>query len=140
MTLYWKRVARFSPILCRLLARHRYGGPMTSEELAVKMVLFTPWQVDQLSEATSWDGITVAVMRGFTTACNLDISNAAHMRRAEDYLRKTMPNSAHLALFGVPRTTSPAAQPFSYLRKDKLWKPYFQPLLRRWIAHVQTLR
>lgn len=114
MNLYWTRVRRFSPILCRLLARHRYGKPLTTNEITMRCFLLSSWQVEQLSQATSWEGVSLDHFREFTQATGVDPSDAQAMRRIEDYL---------------------ASKPkFSFLKRDhNLWKQYYRPLMQRWL-------
>lgn len=114
-TSFWKRADRFSPILCRLLA-HRGNRPLTAEEISqVSGLSF--WTVETLSMSTSWAGVPVETFRAFTDGCGVDPSNARHMRRIEDYLR------------GRPK--------FAYIKKSPIWKSYYEPLMRHWLASLR---
>ena len=109
----WSQFTRFSPILCRLLARQRYGAPLTTGELARKAGL-PEWEINSLSHATSWDGIPFEKVRTFATACGIDPMNGRQVRRATTYLAKK--------------------PTFKYLKQSPLWKTLYLPLLLRWHA------
>ena len=119
MTLFDKRLARFSPILCRLLARHRYGAPLTSIELC-NISRLPAYKVMTLTDSTNWDDVPIHDALAWMRACGCDITNSAEMRRIESYLSKK--------------------PTFAYLKKDKmLWKTFYLPLMKRWLDS-QTLK
>lgn len=110
---FWKRVSRFPPILCRLLARHRYGPPLTNEEIAQRSGLPLLY-VAALSQETSWDVASLRAFRQFTRGCGVDLLDSKIMRRIEGYLSK--------------RPVS-----FKYLRTSPQWTTTFKPLLARYV-------
>jgi len=105
-----QKAERFPPILCRLLARKRYGRPMTLLEIAEASHM-TPHEVESLSQSTTWEGVDIFRLKAFTSACGVDFDDSKQLRRAEDYLSK---------------------QPtFRYLRSSTEWTTYYLPLLKR---------
>lgn len=111
--MFWKRLDRYPPVLCRLLARQKRGRPLTTREIAETSGL-PPAKVEAISESVNWDGVGVYEMRGFTKACGCDFTNQSDMRRVEDYLRKR------------PK--------FTYLRKSPFWREYYYPLVIKWMS------
>jgi hypothetical protein len=111
MTGFWRRVNRFPPIACRLLARHRYGPPLTSEEIAAGSGL-SPVQVEALAVTSTWHGIDIYTLQKYTTACGMDFTNSKQMRQKEDYLRKRPVK-------------------FTYLKRSPDW-PYYRQLITKW--------
>lgn len=109
---FWRRVRRFSPILCRLLARHRYGPPLSTEEIVRRSGL-SALIVAALSEAIDWTGVDLETFRRFTQACGVDPTNAQEMRRIESYLSKRPVR-------------------FKYLKKSPQWETLYKPLMLRW--------
>jgi hypothetical protein len=107
----WARTSRYSPVLCRLLARHRYGPPLTGEEIARRSGL-SEFEVNTISRCTSWQGIDVDTMRRFMQACQTDVDNRQQMHRIENYLRRPT---------------------FAYLKRSPLWKTVFKPLMKLWL-------
>tara|TARA_R100000808_G_scaffold24814_1_gene58527 strand:- start:18426 stop:18782 length:357 start_codon:yes stop_codon:yes gene_type:complete len=108
---FYDKAKRYSPILCRLLARKRYGRPLTSQEISDASGLSLV-QVEALSQQTNWNGVDISVMRRFTRSCGTDFSNGKDMRRVSDYMRK-----------------SPT---FAYLKRSKNFKQYYLPLISKW--------
>lgn len=108
---FWKRMILLPPVAVRLLARQRWGRPLTSREIADKSGL-TVGQVEFVSERTSWDGVEVAVFRRFTSGCGLDFFDRKAMKRVRAYL------ASH------PR--------YTYLRSSPDWSSYYRPMLARW--------
>jgi len=116
--MFWKRLDRYPPVLCRLLARQKRGRPLTTQEIA-KASGLPPAKVEAISGSISWDGVTVLEMKDFTRACGCDFTSQSHMRRVEDYLRKR------------PR--------FTYLKRSPYWREYYYPLVVRWMeTHGST--
>lgn len=115
---FTKRLQVFPPILCRLLARHKGGRPLTVEEICtaaapggspstLAVIIY-----NQFSQETDWLRITMQEGVHFLRGCGLSFDDAKAMRRADDYLAKT-PN-------------------FEYLRKSPDWESYYKPLIVRW--------
>lgn len=114
---------RFPPILVRLLANHPKkhvprSAPLTDEEIAQASGLSAA-HVYYLSHATDWKGIDFPTMIAFIRGCNVDFENAKQMKRVSSYLRIK------------PRPT------WQTLRKSPLWKPFFDPLIRRYLESVR---
>lgn len=117
---FWKRVERFPPILCRLLARKPYGRPLTDTEIAQKAGLST-YQVCTLAQSADWRGVDIYTMRSFMQACGININDHNSIRRVENYLAGKLVNGTRLA---------PA---FSYLKRSPEWTTIFKPTLKRWL-------
>ena len=100
-----------SPMLCRILARHRYGKPMTTKEIAtasgIHIHLFEAY-----SWSPSWDRIPIIDAFAFSRACGVDFGSYSCMNRVYCYLAKN--------------------PTFQYLRKSGHWKDYYAPMLRAW--------
>lgn len=109
---FWQRVERFSPILCRLMARHRYGAPLTDGEIAEASGL-TPHEVYALSWSTNWRGVDIYTMRKYSEACGLDFTSPGKMKRIVVYLQ-----------------SKPG---FKYLRRSNRWHSIYKPMIERWL-------
>ena len=113
----------FPPCLCRLLARHPKGKPLTAEEIAgaagwdqhsgEDTPNITPMEVEEISQKTSWGDVQYQKILNFLRGCNLDFDNPNTVRRVDSYLRK----KCH----------------FNYLLKHTEWKTRYCPLLIRWV-------
>lgn len=108
---FWKKIERFPPVACRLLARKLYGRPLTSSEIA-KASGLTVLRVEAISEQSSWAGIDVLELRAFTEACGIFLEDHGKMKRIEQYIARS------------PK--------FTYLRRSPLWQDYYKPLLNKW--------
>ncbi len=113
---FWTRSEKLPPILVRLLARRPHGPPLDTLDIAVASGGLSAYQVDIISHATNWNGIPFDHMRAFLTGCGVDFENSKQMERVASYLRS--------------RPT------WQHLRKDKLWRAYYQPLMLRYRASV----
>jgi hypothetical protein len=109
----------FPPILCRLLARHKGGSPLTNLEIAVASWRdcafegrLNSFDIFTISKRCSWDEIPFADAVSFMRGCGIMLDDAKAMRRVTDYLRKK-PN-------------------LEYLRRSPEWESYYRPLLVRW--------
>lgn len=118
--LFWERIDRYPPVLCRLLARVPKGKPLTTEQIAERSGL-SPVQVEAISRQTDWRGIDLPTARSFMLGCNTDLSDRKHCRRIWMYLKSQ------------PRVPS---RRFSYLRRSSNWKTYYLPLLEVFVNHL----
>ena len=108
---YYTKSERYSPILCRLLARERYGRPLSTDELATKSGL-TKYEIEAISQETSWNNVKLDIVRRFTAACGTDFTSRSDMRRVSDYMRKK--------------------PTFAYLKRSPDFKEYYLPLIIKW--------
>lgn len=106
-----ERFHNFCPVLIRLLARKRFGRPLTTDEIAAASDL-QPAYVDYIAHKTSWRGVPIHDAFDFLRGCGLAIDDAKAWRRVFDYLSR-----------------NPS---FRYLRASPQWKGYYQPLLKAW--------
>lgn len=110
---FWYRVDQFSPLLCRLLARHKRGLPLTDEEIAAfGGNTLTPYDVRCIAELESWDDVRLRDMRAFLRGCGLDFCDRESMHRVTEYLKMKKNR-------------------FQYLKKSPQWEAVFKPLLKR---------
>jgi len=86
MTGFQARLDRFPPVVCRLLAKHPWGPPFTSQEIASRSGL-SEYKVVALSPLTSWDEVSVRDMRAFLKGCDMDFDNGEAMNRVRCYLK-----------------------------------------------------
>jgi len=121
VSVFYKRVDRYPPVLVRLLARRpRANGsgngtrPLTTDEIARDSGL-TPAVVEGLSRSTTWKGVDIYTVRDFTVACGVDFTNPLHMKRLSQYLH--------------------SRGAFHYLRKNKQWDTYYRSLVAIWRSH-----
>ena len=122
---FWEKTERFSPCLCRLLARTTPNGPpVTNEALAVKLKL-PVYQVVALSQQLDWSGIDLPTMRRFIEACGVDFEDPATYQRMVVYMRGKKVKGHRIA------------PPFSYLRSHQEWESFFKPLTLRFLAHAR---
>jgi hypothetical protein len=120
--LFWARLNRFSPLLCRLLARVPRGRPLESTEIAERSGLSVS-QVDAISQQTDWRGIDLPTAHQFMLACDTDLSNRQHCRRMRMFL-KSQPKHREGR--------------FQHLKRSPNWKVTFLPLLVRLENHVKA--
>ena len=113
---YLERIHNFPPVLVRLLARKRYGPPLTTEEISKQSPSaegifdgISCAEVEAISKETSWCSIGYYESLAFQRGCGLEFHDNAAVRRVNDYLSR--------------RPT------FRYLRASPLWKSYYKPLL-----------
>ncbi len=76
---------RFPPVVLRLFARHKFGPPLTSREIAERAGL-SEYKVVAISSLTSWDEVSVHDMRAFLQGCGIDFGWRT-MNRINSYLR-----------------------------------------------------
>lgn len=112
--IFWRRVDRFPPVACRILARTEGPKPraLTAVEIATRSGLPVD-TVHWLSRQTDWSGITVGDFKTFSKATGMDFADANQMRRANQYVQKRL------------------LRKLSYLRKSEDWAMY-KELLSRW--------
>ena len=110
---FYDKANRFSPILCRLLARKRYGRPLSSQELSDDSGLSLV-QIEALSQQVNWNGVDLDTLKKFTQSCGTDFASRSDMRRVSDYMRK--------------------APTFAYLKRSKNFREYYLPLISKWRA------
>lgn len=122
---FWDRLREFSPIVCRLLARHPHGPPLTTEHIAALTRLST-YEILAISAMTSWDTVRVEHMRSFVVACNLDFEDKRHMRRVEAYLRALRSGKIN--------------RKFAYLERSPDYESYYLPLRLRYEEHCMTMK
>jgi hypothetical protein len=115
-----QKASRFTPIVCRLLARRVISGnqvvALTDEELMARSGL-TRGQVLALSYTPSWAGVPFADMLAFSNACGVDFDN-------RDALQK------HSKMM--------AEGSFLYLRRNKLWDSHFVHIYREFVNHTNA--
>lgn len=101
----------FRPALIRLLARKRYGRPLTTDEISAASDL-QPEYVEYIAHKTNWRGVPIHDALDFLRGCGLGVDDAKAWRRVVDYLSR-----------------KPS---FRYLRTSPQWAAYYQPLLKAW--------
>ena len=109
----------FPPILCRLLAKHRPGGPMSAEEISKRSEL-PIGLIESLSQCESWEGIDMPTYRKFTQGCGVDMLCQRDMKYVRDYLNK--------------------GPKFDYLKKSGSWDEYYKPMIKKWRDSYATRR
>lgn len=68
-----EKINRYSPKLCRFLARKDKGQrPMTNDDIA-KASGLSRSTVAKLSQMDTWDNVTVATMEEFSRACGINL-------------------------------------------------------------------
>lgn len=118
---FWEYAHRYPPILCRLLARHKNGPPMTIEEIADRGEL-SNLEVILMSQHTSWDTVPLEAMHRFLVGCGMDFCNGRQVYRARQYTHHVVKGS--LA--------------FAYLRKSQQWTQTYEPMLKRYLQSLVT--
>lgn len=114
-----ERLRRYPPCLCRLLAKKRWGPPLSSAEIAAcSWGLLSPAAVDDLAQHISWDNIPLGQVHAFLAGCGIDLEDRRCMDRLDRLLRGTVKNG---------RRQPPS---LLYLRRHPQWKSYYLPLLR----------
>lgn len=83
---FWITAQKFSPILVRLLARHRYNAPLSNAEIAQRSKLSIA-AVAAIAVSPTWQDIDLPTMRAYLSACNVDFCNQQQMQRVKIYLR-----------------------------------------------------
>lgn len=112
---FFNRLQIYSPILVRLLARHR-GKPMGWQQICNASPYLTPPQVEYISQATSWETVQVADMREFLLATGCDFTDYEQMKRLDNYIM-SRPKLRHL-------------------QNSSDWTAYYRPMLIKWRKSV----
>lgn len=113
---FYTRAKRFPPVIVRMLARVPRGRPLTSLEISQASGIPVA-RVDSISRSSSWAGIDVYEMQKFCSACSVDFSSRASMKRVETYIRGAVVNGKRI----------PPA--FAYLKKSPDWEKEYLPLI-----------
>jgi len=116
-----ERLDRFSPLVCRLLAREGESNksirPLTDEAIATASGL--PLDVViSMSWRCSWEGVPVDIMLRFSTACGVVMSDRKIMAKHLQYLR------------------SPKNKKWSYLKRSSLWDSKWYPMIMLYSKHL----
>lgn len=115
-----ERLERFTPIVCRLLARKTAarGGveALTDEEIAAGSGLPVP-TVATLSRKHAWTGVPFDTVLAFTRGCGIHFDDRDSLRHHSAYMRR---------LKSAPR----------YLRRSPAWVDTFQPLITAWARNT----
>lgn len=121
---FWRKLRRYPPILCRLLARHRYGRILSDEEISVRAGLAV-YEVAAIGAMTSWDDVPVGKIRSILIGMGIDLCNMTQMKRVESYLRA----QARLAKLNRPN--------WRYLRRDTEWQRRWAPAMSRYLQSLK---
>ena len=118
-SIFWQRVNDFPPFLVRILCHHKWGAPLTANEISERTKgALTPYQIEALSDSMTWKGVDLETFHVFTSACGLDLFDARAIKRAEQYLQRR------------PSFKGNRKPPqFRYLRLSKDWHTYWKPRL-----------
>lgn len=133
VTSFWKKAEWFSPLVCRIHARHaptgskRWVTAISSAEIAQATGL-SMVTVAAISQQLDWSGIDLPTMRKWLAACNTDFEDPATYRRLRRYMRGTPVKGVRI----------PAQ--FDYLRRSPEWKTLFEPLLAHYISQKSRKR
>ena len=106
-------------MLVRLLARHRFGAPLSDKEIADKSGLPIV-TVLTISQSPTWDGIDLPTMQKFLVGCGVDFCNPNQMKRHDAYLRKRPVR-------------------FKYLKTSPNWTSFYEPLVMAWLRSMQKI-
>ncbi len=116
----------FPPCQVRLLARERYGKPLTNEQIATASGL-SAREVALISQMTSWQDVDVDALQRFTHGCGLDLDKPASVKRKLVYVR-----GQH---YTGPNRVPPS---YRYLRQSPDWAKFYNPLILKYVrAQVQ---
>lgn len=116
MTSYHQICQELPPILCRLLARHPNGSPLTTWEIASSSGLL-PIRVLVISEMMSWNAVPLDDHFAFTRGCQMSFDNARQMKRVRAYARALGKGLI--------------ARPFLYLERSPDYESYYLPLRQK---------
>lgn len=111
-----QKANRFSPVVCRLLARrtinHNHVVALTDEEIRDASGLSMA-DVKALSYSVTWRFTPFEKMMAFTKACGVDFDDRQALQR-------------HSKMMDGKR--------FAYLRKSPMWATQFKPIFREWVT------
>jgi hypothetical protein len=117
---FWIKAERYPPILCRLLARHTRGKPLTTEEITQRSGL-PRMAVLTLSFSATWAGTDLPTMRKFLQGCGIDFCNRTQFKRRENYLALQA------------RLAGKNCRNWAYLRASPEWGTFYEPMMRTYI-------
>lgn len=107
-----KKLRRFPPAICRLLARRAVGRTsvvaMTDREIAAASQLSMA-DVKSLSITFSWDDVPVRKLVAFTRGCGINLDDSAALKKHEVLKKKGT---------------------FTYLRRSREWESLFLPIIK----------
>jgi hypothetical protein len=113
-----QKAARFSPAVCRLLARktvnHNHVVALTDEEIRDASGLSLA-DVKALSYTASWSNVPLQKLILFTKACGVDFDDRKALQR-------------HSKMMDGRR--------FAYLRRSPMWGTHFQPIFKEWALRI----
>lgn len=114
----WKLLSEHPPALVRLFARRKVAGKnvvvMSIEEIAIASGIQLKRCIE-ISNQTSWDGVTIAEAERFIAGCGWDPLSYIDRNRKNAYAR------------ACQKTKSK----YHYLRKSPYWATELLPLIRR---------
>lgn len=106
-------------MLVRLLARHKGGLPLTTEEIAQRSGgELSEWDVTVISSCPNWNTVPMGKMRAFLTACDTDFCNRAVMKRKTVYLK--------------------SKNKFHYLQRSPEWVGILRPLAMKFMQQSKS--
>jgi hypothetical protein len=123
---FYDLLEMFPPCQVRLLARERYGKPLTAEQIATSSGL-SQREVGLISQMVTWQDVDVEALRRFTHGCGLDLDKPASVKRKLVYLR----GQHYTRVDRVPPS-------FRYLRRSPDWVTFYKPLIVKWTAYVRA--
>lgn len=115
---------KYPPILCRLLASGtglcNNRVLFNTESIASFSKKLTVFEVQLMSNLTSWDDVPYSKMLAFLKGCNIDFTDWRRMNNVNTYLARQ----------------ASGASPWSSLRRSGEWLTYYEPLLKRYAASL----
>ena len=129
---YYTYAEKYPPCLVRLLARHKGGPPLTTEQISESMVKhwythggnprmtlsiqpFSGYVVNAISQELTWNNIEFGAMRAFLAACECDFTDFKTMDRKDAYMRVKFKTAK-----------------FDFLHRSPEWETVLQPLVLRY--------
>jgi hypothetical protein len=112
-----ERTDIFRPPLVRLLARHKSGKALTTQEISTKCQM-PAYQIQAIADMADWNGVMFGDLCKFCDGCGLgNLEDGETMHRTYNYIRFA---------------ARPGTIPFRYLKNDQDWESYYKPLIIRW--------
>lgn len=112
----WEKLDKYPPLFLRLMCRHRYGPPLTTQEISERSGL-NEVEIEAISNETTWNRLTVDQARRYMKACGIDLFNGKDLKRVRDYIRLTAS--------------------FAYLKRSPVWETYYKPKLLKWMEYYE---